>query len=109
MRTATLEEYVAFREKLKPLCQGWVENIHNGRPIAKLNLETSIHLDRGFKDIWISSLLVYFSALMIDLTISSKIFALKIDQMFSCMRRSIFRNDSKLKIIIMILKDLIYY
>jgi predicted metalloenzyme YecM len=49
LRTATVEEYEDFKQKLKPLCAGWVENVHNGRPIAKLDLHFPILLDGGFR------------------------------------------------------------
>ncbi len=49
LRTATNDEYVEFRDQLLPLCSGCVENVHNGRPIAKLLLRKPLQLPHGFE------------------------------------------------------------
>jgi predicted metalloenzyme YecM len=49
MRTETVAEYEAFREQLKPLSHGWVENIHNGRPIGKFDLRKPLLLESCFE------------------------------------------------------------
>lgn len=49
LRTATNEAYRDFRDQLLPLCSGCVENVHNGRPIAKLLLRKPLQLSYGFK------------------------------------------------------------
>lgn len=41
-RTATLEEYVEVRDRLRAYCSAEVENVWNGRPIGKLLLATPL-------------------------------------------------------------------
>jgi predicted metalloenzyme YecM len=45
-RTASVPEYESVRERLRTFCVADVENVWNGRPIAKLLLRKPLSLDR---------------------------------------------------------------
>lgn len=47
-KAKSVEEYKYVRDELLPFSESMVENVHNGRPIAKILLKTALKLPQGY-------------------------------------------------------------
>jgi predicted metalloenzyme YecM len=47
-KAQSVEEYESVRDRLLPYSESMVENVHNGRPIAKIILKQPLALEQGF-------------------------------------------------------------
>ena len=47
-KAKSVEEYESVKDGLLPYSESMVENVHNGRPIAKIILKQPLMLERGF-------------------------------------------------------------